>query len=315
MSCLLLAAFWLREVMFFFCPQPSSGWTHKSVWFFSLAWAIVCGRSEQYQQRDPFSMLSGRLASSARFVNPLWGHCQECKIEKNAILQERLLSEKRSTFANYNLTLSESFCVIHHENHFGKQLWHFFWQTTSRSPPTGQLRTKWKTRRLRGDLRILIQECGDRSWSTWPHKLAYPDFSLCHSAIFHSNTPILFGFSESADMCLSFYQKNGNIFEQILRNSRKCVKIWTSKTVIDNKRRLGYQPNSLWIVLMKFFLQVNPIPIIRNSFQASAHHAFNLLKRKTKIFFGYFFRSSAHFRPHWYNIAIKYNRQLKLRQF
>ena len=32
------------------------------------------------------------------FVNPLWGHCQEYKIEKNAILQERLLSEKKKHF-------------------------------------------------------------------------------------------------------------------------------------------------------------------------------------------------------------------------
>ena len=30
-------------------------------------------------------------------INPLWGHWQQYKIEKNAILQERLLSEKRST--------------------------------------------------------------------------------------------------------------------------------------------------------------------------------------------------------------------------
>ena len=45
-------------------------------------------------------------------INPLWGHCQEYKIEKNTILQERLLSEKRSTFVYYNLTLSESTVIL-----------------------------------------------------------------------------------------------------------------------------------------------------------------------------------------------------------
>ena len=40
------------------------------------------------------------------YIDPLWGHCQEYNIEKNAILQEHLLSENRSTFAYYNLTLS-----------------------------------------------------------------------------------------------------------------------------------------------------------------------------------------------------------------
>ena len=29
-------------------------------------------------------------------LNPLWGLCQEYKIEKNAVLQERLLSEKEA---------------------------------------------------------------------------------------------------------------------------------------------------------------------------------------------------------------------------
>ena len=47
--------------------------------------------------------------------NPLWGHCQEYKIQKIAILQECLLSEKRSAFAYYNLTLSESFCLTDHD--------------------------------------------------------------------------------------------------------------------------------------------------------------------------------------------------------
>ena len=65
------------------------------------------------------------------FVNPLWGHCQEYKIEKNTIQQERLLSEKRSTFANYNLTLSECFCLTDHEKHIQKFVAH--WKVCQKS--------------------------------------------------------------------------------------------------------------------------------------------------------------------------------------
>ena len=64
-------------------------------------------------------------------VNPLWGHCQEYKIEKNAILQEHLLSEKRSAFAYYNLTLSESFCLTDHEKQVQKFVAH--WKVCQKS--------------------------------------------------------------------------------------------------------------------------------------------------------------------------------------
>ena len=64
-------------------------------------------------------------------ANPLWGHCQEYKFEKNAILQERLLSEKRSTFVYYNLTVSESICFADHE----KQIQKFvaYWKVCQKS--------------------------------------------------------------------------------------------------------------------------------------------------------------------------------------
>ena len=63
--------------------------------------------------------------------NPLWGHCQEYKSEKNAILQECLLSDKRSTFAHYNLTLSESFCLTDHEKQIQKFVAH--WKVCQKS--------------------------------------------------------------------------------------------------------------------------------------------------------------------------------------
>ena len=72
--------------------------------------------------------LVGKFMSA---MNPLWGHCQEYKIEKNAILQERLLSEKRSTFAYYNLTLFESFCLTDHEKQIQKVVEH--WKVCQKS--------------------------------------------------------------------------------------------------------------------------------------------------------------------------------------
>ena len=63
--------------------------------------------------------------------NPLWGHCQEYKIEKKAVQEERLLSEKRSVFAHYNLTLSESFCLTDHEKQVQKFVAH--WKVCQKS--------------------------------------------------------------------------------------------------------------------------------------------------------------------------------------
>ena len=114
--------------------------------------------------------------------------------------------------------------------------------------------------------------------------------------------PIMLGFSESADIGLSFWRKNGNIFGQILRNSRKCAKTWINENDSWSQKRLGFLPSCLWKVFLKFFLLVNPIPIRNNSDKASVHRAFSRLKRKTRMFFWRFFRLSANFRP--YSSAI-----------
>ena len=71
------------------------------------------------------------LQGHVHFFNPLWGHCQEYKIEKRAILPNRLLSEKRSAFAYYNLTLSESFCLTDHEKQVQKFVAH--WKVCQKS--------------------------------------------------------------------------------------------------------------------------------------------------------------------------------------
>ena len=53
------------------------------------------------------------------------------KLRKKAILPERLLSEKRSDFAYYNLTLSESFCLTDHEKQVQKFVAH--WKVCQKS--------------------------------------------------------------------------------------------------------------------------------------------------------------------------------------
>ena len=78
-------------------------------------------------------------------------------------------------------------------------------------------RSEVKTRRLRTALRIVIQEYCDRNWSNRPQSAndaradddrrsnrPSPTHRFCHSAIFRPITPIMFGFSESADIGLSF---------------------------------------------------------------------------------------------------------------
>ena len=89
--------------------------------FFLLGW-LMCN---EFERNNPFPIMSHcERASSGTGINPLWGHCQEYKIEKNAILQERLLLEKRSTFVYYNLTLSESICFADHEKQIQKFVAH-----------------------------------------------------------------------------------------------------------------------------------------------------------------------------------------------
>ena len=58
-------------------------------------------------------------------VKPLWGLCLKYKLEKFGNLQERLLSEKKSTLAYFNFTLSESICltVMKRKIKF-KSVWH-----------------------------------------------------------------------------------------------------------------------------------------------------------------------------------------------
>ena len=80
--------------------------------------------------------------------NPLWGHFQEYKIEKSAILQERLLSERRSTFANYNLTSLEFFVSLITKNK-SKSLWHTekFAKSRLKEKSWGRMRTKRQNRK------------------------------------------------------------------------------------------------------------------------------------------------------------------------
>ena len=155
------------------------------------------------------------------------------------------------------------------------------------------------------------QEYGDRNWSNrlqsardarWDDdgRSNRPTLThrFYHSAIFHPITPYnvwFFWVSRHRSIILA---KNWNIFGQILRNSRKCAKTWMIENVSWSQKRLGFLLSSLWKVFLKFFLQVNPIPIRTNSDKASVHRAFSRLKRKTRTYFRRFFRLGASFRPH-----------------
>ena len=78
------------------------------------------------------------------FVRPLPG----VQTQKNAILQERLLSEKRSTFVYSNLTLSESIFFADHEKQIQKFVAHRkVCQNRLKEKSSGRMRTKRQTAR------------------------------------------------------------------------------------------------------------------------------------------------------------------------
>ena len=104
-------------------------------------------------------------------INPLWGNCQEYKIEKNAILQERLLSEKRSTFVNYNLTLSESIASLIMKNK-SESLWHTekFAKNRLKKKSAGRMRTKRQNRKVCSSLRSISTSLGHGRTSKLPQQ-------------------------------------------------------------------------------------------------------------------------------------------------
>ena len=106
-----------------------------------------------------FNFCSG---AKLRSFNPLWGHCQEYNI-----LQERLLSENRSTFANCNVTLSESICLNDHE----KQIQKFVApekfaknHLMIKGKSSRRMRTKPPNRKVRGSQRCISSSPGH--WQT-----------------------------------------------------------------------------------------------------------------------------------------------------
>ena len=125
-----------------------------------------------------------------------------------------------------------------------------------------------------------------------------PTHRFRHSAIFRPITPynVLF-FRVSRHRSINLAKKNGNSFGQILRNSRKCVKTWVIENVNWSQKHIGILPSSLWNVFLKFFLQMNPIPMRKKQLLSISSSCFQPEKRKTRMFFfQLFFRLSAHFR-------------------
>ena len=104
-------------------------------------------------------------------IFPLWGHCQEYKIEKNAILQERLLSEKPSTCVHYNLALSESICFADHEKQIQKFVAHWkVCQKSSQIESSGRMPTKRQNRKVCSSLRSISTSPGHWRTSKFPHQ-------------------------------------------------------------------------------------------------------------------------------------------------
>ena len=73
-------------------------------------------------------------------------------------------------------------------------------------------------------------------------KSAYPTHRFCHSAIFRPITPFnvwFFSVSRHRSIILA---KKWKLFGQILRNSRKCVKLESLKMLIDHKHASVFFP-------------------------------------------------------------------------
>ena len=134
----------------------------------------------------------------------------------------------------------------------------------------------------------------DRNWPI-------PTHTFCHSAIFHPKTPcneiVWFSVWVSRHMSISLAKKKWKHFRADLKKFQEMCGTWMNENSNWSQKRLGFLPKSPRKDFLKFFLQVSPIPIRKNSYKASVHRAFSLLKRKT-TFFWLFFRLSAHFWPH-----------------
>ena len=162
-------------------------------------------------------------------------------------------------------------------------------------------------RRLRSDLRIEIKEYWDWNWSTRPHRasdacaLVHFDLSwtivFCHSAMFCPNTPIMFGFSESAHMCLSFCQEMETFLGRCWETPGNVWKFELSKILIDHKTPwfcTKQSPESP----PEVFLVGEHNTKKKNQLQSISSSRIPPFEEKNKDVFLRFYRLSAHFRPH-----------------
>ena len=144
---------------------------------------------------------------------------------------------------------------------------------------------------------IVIQEYGDRNWLALPQSASdaraavhfdrnWPisTHTFCHSAIFHPNTPCDVWFFWVSRHYVSHFskKKNGNIFGQILRNSRKCVKTW----MIENS---NWSQNALVFFFAKQSLESLPEVVLTGEPNTNKKKqplsTFSPLKRKEGYFF------------------------------
>ena len=131
-------------------------------------------------------------------------------------------------------------------------------------------------------------------------KSAYPDPQFLPQCNISSNYPYnvwFFWFSRHRSIILV---KNMETFSgrfwEIPGNVLKLA--FNIENVNWSQKRLDILPSSLWKVYLKFFLQMNPIPMRKKQLLSIRSSRFQPEKRKTRMFFRLFFRLSAHLRPH-----------------
>ena len=108
---------------------------------------------------------------SVMIINPLWGHCQEYKIEKKTILQERLLSEKEALLLITTLPCLKVFVSLITKNK-SKSSWHTekFAKSRLKEKSSGRMRTKRQNRKECCFLRCFSSSPGHWQTSKLPQE-------------------------------------------------------------------------------------------------------------------------------------------------
>ena len=118
-------------------------------------------------------------------------------------------------------------------------------------------------------------------------KSAYPHPQILPQCNISSNYPYnVWFFWVIRHRSIILAKKNGNIFRQILRNSRKCVKTWVIKKLVDHKNTSVFFQAISGMSFWSFSYRWTQYQWEKNSYQASVHRAFSQRREKQGCFFG-----------------------------